>query len=111
MTKESKLKKWSWYKIVNLVVLIILTIVFTVLFVINQKKYTIAFLISVLLLGIWVTGYFMGHFLFMNKENIKDGTRKLFDDYRKKDKNKESKAEKIKQLEKELAELKKEEED
>ncbi|WP_424526591.1 hypothetical protein [Spiroplasma endosymbiont of Glossina fuscipes fuscipes] len=66
MTKESKLKKWSWYKIVNLVVLIILTIVFTVLFVINQKKYTIAFLISVLLLGIWVTGYFMGHFLFMN---------------------------------------------
>ncbi|WHQ37105.1 hypothetical protein [Spiroplasma sp. SV19] len=113
MTKELKPKKWSWYKIINLVILIILiilTIVFTVLYVLDQKTYTVAFLISVLLLGIWVTGYFMGHFLFMNKDNIKDGTRKLFDDYRKKDKNKnkESKEEKIKRLEKELADLKEE---
>ncbi|WP_425380088.1 hypothetical protein [Spiroplasma endosymbiont of Stenodema calcarata] len=111
MIKESKQKKWLWYKIVNiviLIILIILTVVFTVLFVINQKIYTLAFLFTVLLLGIWVTGYFMGHFLFMNRDNIKDGTRKVFDDYRKKDddKNKESKEDKIKRLEKELADLK-----
>ncbi|MBW3057807.1 hypothetical protein D6D54_00875 [Spiroplasma poulsonii] len=116
MVEKNKTKKWLWYKIVNLVILIILiilTIAFTVMFVIDQKAYTVVFLMSVLLLGIWVTGYFMGHFLFMNRENIKDGTRKLFDDYRKKDKNKnkESKAEKIKRLEKELADLKEEEED
>lgn len=94
-----------WYKIANfviLVILIILTIAFTVMFVIDQKTYTVAFLMSVLLLGILITGYFMGHFLFMNKESIKEWTRKLFDDYRKKDKdkNKESKADKIKRLEK-----------
>ncbi|WP_425379179.1 hypothetical protein [Spiroplasma endosymbiont of Polydrusus pterygomalis] len=82
------MKKWTWYRIVNVVILIILillTSIFTVLFIMNQEKYMVAFLITILFLGVWVIGYFMGHFFYMNKDNIRVGARKLVDDYRKKD--------------------------
>ncbi|PQP78579.1 hypothetical protein C6B38_05250 [Spiroplasma sp. ChiS] len=116
MAKKINKKKWSWYRIVNLVVLcilILLTCIFTVLFVINHEKYTVAFLITILFLGVWVIGYFMGHFLFINKDNLWIGARKLMRDYRKKDDDgsnppSESKEERIKRLEQELADLKKE---
>ncbi len=69
MTKKINKKQWSWYRIINVVVLcilILLTCIFTVLFIINQEKYTVAFLITILFLGVWVISYFMGHFFFMN---------------------------------------------
>lgn len=116
MAKKINKKQWSWYRIINVVVLcilILLTCIFTVLFIINQEKYTVAFLITILFLGVWVIGYFMGHFFFMNKDNLRIWTRKIMRDYRKKDDDGSNpplanKEERIKQLEQELADLKKE---
>ncbi len=115
MEKKINKKQWSWYLIINVVVLcilILLTCIFTVLFIINQEKYTVAFLITILFLGIWVIGYFMGHFFFMNKDNIRILERKIMKEYRKKDDDGSNpplvkNEERIKQLEQELADLKK----
>ncbi len=40
-----------------------------ILFVMNQEKYTVAFLITILFLEVLIIGYFMGHFLY--KPNCK----------------------------------------
>ncbi|AGM25635.1 hypothetical protein SSYRP_v1c00390 [Spiroplasma syrphidicola EA-1] len=119
---EGKKKQIKWAKIINLtaiILLTVLTIIFSVLIVIDQKKFIVAFAFSVLFLGLWVGVYFLIIFLGSNKEAIKSGAKKLVSDYRKKpttpnpsdEENPTNKAEKIKELEAEIAKLKAEEEE
>ncbi|AGM24626.1 hypothetical protein [Spiroplasma chrysopicola] len=119
---EVKKKQIKWTKIINLtaiILLTVLTIIFSVLIVIDQKKFIIAFAFSVLFLGLWVGVYFLIVFLGSNKEAIKSGAKKLVSDYRKKptspnpsdNEKPTSKAEKIKKLEAEIAKLKAQDEE